>query len=336
MRPDRRRLLAGLLLTPACALANPPAPSAPSAPSAKAAAWPTRPVRVVVPFAPGGGTDIVARALATALGTQLGQPVAVENKPGGATIIGADSVAKADADAHVLLVSGSTTFTVNPALRQRLPYDPARDLLPVARLARAPLVLVVRADAPWKTLPELLAAARAKPGALAHASFGPGSAPQLAAALLALQAGAQFLDVPYKGSAPALTDLLGGQLQFLIDTAASAAPQVRAGTLRALDVLDTRPSAALPDVPTLATLRLPGASFDAWYGLAAPGRLPAAARELLERATQRALSDPAVQAALRQQAMEPAFAGSAALRPLIDEEIARYRMVAARARLVVE
>ncbi|MEK8028847.1 Bug family tripartite tricarboxylate transporter substrate binding protein [Pseudaquabacterium rugosum] len=306
--------------------------------SARAAdpAWPTRPLRIVVPFAPGGGTDIVARALAGALGAQLRQPVAVENKPGGATVIGADSVAKADADAHVLLISGSSTFTVNPALRSRLPYDPMRDLAPIARLTRAPVVLVVRADAPWKTLPELIAAARARPGGLAYASFGPGSAPQLAGAILGLQTGAQFLDVPYKGSAPALTDLLGGQLQFLIDTAAATAPQVRAGALRALAVLDTRPASALPEVPTLAQLKLPGAAFDAWYGLAAPGKLPEAARATLERATQAALADPAVQATIRQQAMEPAFVGRAALRPLIDDEITRFRMVAARARIVLE
>lgn len=299
-------------------------------------AWPARPVRIVVPFAPGGGTDIVARALAGVLAARFKQPVTVDNKPGASTIIGADSVAKADADSHVLLVSGSTTYTVNPALRKKLPYDPMADLAPVAMLARAPLVLAVQASAAWKTLPELLAAARAKPGSLAYATFGPGSAPQLAGALLGLEAGVQWLEVPYKGSGPALTDLLGGQLQFMIDTIASAGPHIQSGKLRALAVLGTTRATALPAVASLADLQLPRAAFDAWYAMAAPVRMPAAARARLENELRAAMAEPTLQAAIRQQSMEPAFVGSAQLRQLMDEEIARYRMLGHRARIVVE
>ena len=321
MNPTRRALCLAPLLLPLAAQAD---------------TWPSRPIRIVVPFAPGGGTDIVARALGAALSARLKQPVAVENKPGGGTVIGADAVAKAEPDGHVLLVSGSTTFTVNPALRPRLPYDAQRDLVPVAMVARAPLVLVVSASSPWKTLPELLAAAKARPGGIAYATFGPGSGPQLAGALLGLEAGVQWLEVPYKGSAPALTDLLGGQLQMLIDTAASSGPQVRAGKLRALAVLGPARTATLPEVPSLTELKLPGAAFDAWYAVAAPGRMPAAARQVLEREVKAAMADASLQAAIRQQAMEPVFVGSDALRPLAEGEIARYRMLAHRARIVVD
>jgi len=327
----RRHLLAAALLpwTTAPAWAQP-------ASASPASTWPRQPVRLVVPFPPGGGTDIVARALASALSSRFQQPVTVENKPGASTIVGADSVAKAAADSHVLLVSGSSTFTVNPALRKKLPYDPQKDLHPLALVALAPLVLVVRADAPWKSLTELLAAARSKPGSLAYATFGPGSAPQLAGSLLALEAGVQWLDVPYKGSAPALSDLLGGQLQFMLDTAASAGPQVAAGKLRALATLGARRVDKLPDVPALPELKLAGAVFDAWYGVAAPASMAAADRVALEAALRQAMADTAVQAALRQSAMTPSFIGSQALRPLIDQEVARFRMVAHRARIVVE
>ena len=307
-----------------------------AAPALAETGWPKRPVRIVVPFPPGGGTDIIARALAGALAERLGQPVAVENKPGAATLIGADSVAKSDPDGHVLLISGSTTFTVNPALRRKLPYDPARDLIPLAMLARAPLVLVVRADAPWKTLPDLVSAARAAPGRIAYATYGPGSGPQLAATLLALEADVRWLEVAYKGGAPAMTDLLGGQIQFVIDTVASAGPQIRAGKLRALAVLDRARTPVLPDVPSLADARMPGAAFDAWYALAVPGRMPTDARVGLERALRATLADPSVQSVIRAQSMEPAFVAGDALRSLVDDETARYRMVGHRAGIALD
>lgn len=325
----RRHLLATSLLPWAS-----PAAWAQTAPAA--GSWPRQPVRLVVPFPPGGGTDIVARALAGALSSQWQQPVTVENKPGAATILGADSVAKAGADSHALLVSGSSTFTVNPALRKKLPYDPQKDLPALGLVALAPLVLVVRADAPWKSLPELLAAARAKPGGLSYATFGPGSAPQLAGSLLALEAGVQWLDVPYKGSAPALTDLLGGQIQFMLDTAASAGPQVAAGKLRALATLSAKRLENLPEVPTLPELKLAGAVFEGWYGVAAPAAMAPADRQRAEAALRQAVADPQVQAALRRAAMAPLFVGSQALQPLIDQEVARFRMVAHRARIVMD
>lgn len=333
----RRHLLAATLLPWASApVWAQPVATAPGASATLASPWPRQPVRLVVPFPPGGGTDIVARALASVLSSRWQQPVAVENKPGASTILGTDSVAKAAADSHVLLVSGSSTFTVNPALRKKLPYDAQKDLHPLGLVALAPLVLVVRADAPWKTLPELLAAARAKPGGLSYATFGPGSAPQLAGSLLAMEAGVQWLDVPYKGSAPALTDLLGGQIQFMLDTAALAGPQLAAGKLRALTTLSAKRLDGLPEVPSLSDLKLGGAVFEGWYGVAAPGAMVQADRQAAESALRQAVADPQVQAALRRSAMTPLFLGSQALKPLVEQEVARFRMVAHRARIVLD
>lgn len=321
----RRHLLVALLAT------------LPLAPAVQAQdTWPSKPLRLVVPFPPGGGTDVVARALSDALAARLKQPVVVDNKPGAATLIGADAVAKAPTDGYTWLVSGSTTYTVNPALRKKLPYDPQRDLLPVAMIAKAPLALVVRANAPWNSLDELVAAAKAKPGDISYASFGTGSGPQLAAALLGLAAGIQMLEVPYKGSAAALTDVIGGQVQVGIDTVAAAAPQVKAGKLRALAIIGSVRSTQLPDVPTVAELKLPDAVFDAWYAVALPGRTDAALRQRIERELKAVMAKPALQAGIHAQGMEPVFVGSDALRTLIDAEVARYRMLAHRARIVVE
>lgn len=299
-------------------------------------AWPARPLRLVVPFPPGGGTDIVARALGDTLAARLKQAVVVDNKPGASTLIGADAVAKAAGDGQTLLVSGSTTYTVNPALRARLPYDPARDLVPLALIARAPLTLVVPAASPWKNLNDLLAAARARPGEVSYASFGPGSGPQLAAGLLGLAAGVSWLEVPYKGSALALTDLIGGQVQVGIDTVAATAPHVKSGKLRALAIVGAARSPLLPGVPTVTELKLPEAVFDAWYAVAVPGRTDAELRKRIEGELRAAAAVPALQDTIRAQGMEPAFVGSDALKGLVDGEVARYRMLGHRARIVME
>jgi tripartite-type tricarboxylate transporter receptor subunit TctC len=293
-------------------------------------------VRIVVPFAPGGGTDIVARALAGSLAARLKQPVVVENKPGAATIIGTEAVVRAEPDGYTVLLSGSTSFTVNPALRAKLPYDPVRDLAPVGIVTRAPLVLLVGADAPWATLADLIAAARARPGALNYATFGAGSGPHLAAALLEQAAGVQLQGVPYKGSAPALTDLMGGQIQIGIDTAAAASPHVKAGKLRALAVLGPGRSSVLPQVPTIVAAGYPDATFDAWYAVAVPAKVPQAVRDTLERAIAASMAEPALQQQMKAQALEPMFAGPAAMRARMEAEIAQYRALAHRAKIVVE
>lgn len=293
--------------------------------------WPSRPVKLVVPFSPGGGTDIVARAIGQKLGTRLGQPVVIDNKPGASTIIGTDTVVKAEPDGHTLLISGSTSYTVNPALRSKLPYDVATDLAPVAIVAQAPLVLLVNAASPYAKLADLAKAAKAKPGALTYATFGAGSAPHLSGALFAQAIEARLQDVPYRGSAQSMTALLGGEIDMAIDTVATAAPHVRSGKLRPLAIVGGTRSSLLPDVATVTELKLPEATFDAWYAVAAPVRTPAAVLKRLGTELSAVMADPQLQAQMRAQGMEPVALGSTAMRTLMEKETPRYRALAHRA-----
>ena len=293
--------------------------------------WPAKPVRLVVPFPPGGGTDIVARAMAVKLAAQFKQPVVIDNKPGASTIIGTDAVAKAAPDGYTLLLSGSTSYTVNPALRAKLPYDPMKDLAPIAIVARTPLVLVVNGNSPWKSVNELIAAAKAMPKSVRYATFGSGSGPHLAGELFALAAGVQLQDVPYKGSSQSTIAVIGGEIEMGIDTVAGVAPHVKSGKLRALGIVGPTRSSLLPDVPTMAELKLPEATFDAWYGFAAPARTPAPVLARLQHDVTATMADPALQAQLRAQGMEPVAIGSVAFRAQMEQEIARYLALAHRA-----
>ncbi|MDM0027711.1 Bug family tripartite tricarboxylate transporter substrate binding protein [Variovorax saccharolyticus] len=299
-------------------------------------AWPAKSVKLVVPFPPGGGTDLVARAMGQKLAERLRQPVVIDNKPGASTIIGTDAVAKAAPDGYTLLLSGSTSYSVNAALRAKLPYDPVHDLAPIAIVARTPLVLVVNANAPWRSVAELVAAAKAKPRGIRYATFGSGSGPHLAGELLALAAGVQLQDVPYKGSSQSAIALIGGEIEMGIDTVASVAPHVRSGKLRALGIVGATRSSLLPEVPTLAELKLPEATFDAWYGFAAPARTPQPVIDRLVRDVGATMADPALQAQLRAQGMEPVMIGAAAFRSQMESEISRYRALAHRAGIAPE
>ena len=298
--------------------------------------WPQRTVRIVVPFPPGGGTDAVARALGQKLSARPGKPVVIDNKPGASTIIGTDSVVKAEPDGYTLLVSGSTSYTVNAALRPKLPYDPLKDLAPVAIVARAPLVIVVSANSPYKEMTALLAAAKAAPKTINYATFGSGSAPHLVGALLEQAAGVRLQDVPYRGSAQVMMGLIGGEIQFAIDTVASAAPHVRAGKLRALAIAGNERARALPNVATVQELKLPGAAFDGWYAVSAPSRTPAAIVDKLGKEVEAAMRDTHLQEQIRAQGMEPVFVGPKAMHATIEDEIGRYRALAHRAQIVVE
>jgi len=319
----RRQILAGT----AAALA---------VPAFAADAWPSKPIRLVVPFPPGGGTDIAARIIADRLAHHLGQPVVIDNKPGAATAIGVAAVAAAPADGYTLLLSGSSSYTVNPAVRAHLSYDPFRQLTPIAMVARAPLVLITGAGSPYKTLKDLLAQAAANPGKLTYATFGAGSAPHLAGELLARAAGVKMMPIPYKGSAEAMIGLVRGDVALGIDTMASALPQVRGGKVIALATVAQKRSPLLPGVPAYGELGMSAGLLDAWYAVAGPAGLPAPVQQKLLTALTATLSEPAVRSKLAQQSMEATLLGPQALRTVMDEELTRYRAVVAKSGMQVD
>jgi tripartite-type tricarboxylate transporter receptor subunit TctC len=293
--------------------------------------WPQKPIRLVVPLAAGGGTDIVARMIGQALSQQLGQPVVIDNRPGASTLIGTEIVARARPDGYTLLLAGSTSYSVNPALRAARAYRPSRDLALIAIVARVPLVLVVGSAAPWNSLTELIDGAKARPGRIRYATFGTASGSHLTGELFALAAGIQLQDIAYRGSSQALVGVMGGEVEMGIDTVASVAPYVHSGRLRALGVMGAAPSSLLPGVRTLAEQGLPEASFDAWYGIAAPPRTPAPVLATLTRAIVETMASPALQAQLRAQGIEPTMVGADAFMAQIEKEIPRYRALAHRA-----
>jgi tripartite-type tricarboxylate transporter receptor subunit TctC len=231
--------------------------------------YPSRPVRLVVPFAAGGPNDIIARLVGGRLSEALGQPIVVENRPGAGGNIGTDFVAKAPPDGYTLLSAGPGSLIINPLLGS-VPYDTARDFAPVSLMASAPNVLVVHPSVPAKSVKELIELARARPRQLNYASGGPGSTPHLSGALFAVMAGIDIVHVPYKGTGPASADLLGGQVQMAFFGIPPLLPHIKSGKLRALAVTGMRRSPELPEVPTMHEAALPGYEVSPWYGLLAP------------------------------------------------------------------
>src|SRR5471032_2363206 len=237
------------------------------------ALYPDRIVKIVVPFAPGGGTDVIARTLAQEMARDLGATIVIENKPGAGTIIGTQAVAVSEPDGYTLLM-GTFSHAVNPSLNTRLPYDPHRDFAAVALVARSFNVVVVNPKSPIKSIADLIAAAKASPGKLSYGTFGTGTSAHLAGELFKDMAKVDLTTVPYKGAAPAITDLIGGQIQVMFTTVASAASQIEAGQLRALAVTSAERSPAFPDLPTVAEAGVSGYSAESWYGLFAPAKTP--------------------------------------------------------------
>ena len=291
---------------------------------------------MVVPFPPGGGTDLVARAVGQKLAERLGQAVVIDNRPGASTVIGAEAVSRAPADGYTLLLSGSTSYTVMPALKRKLSYDPLKDLLPVAMLARTPLLLVVPASSPFKTLADLLAAARAQPGAIRYATYGPATAPHLAAVLLAQTAQVQMQDIPYKGSAQAATALLSAEVECGFDTLASAGPHLRSGGLRALATPSPQRINAWPEVPSFSEMKLSAACYEGWYALALPANTPADIASRLSLELQAIMASTALQAQLQRQGLEAVFLDGPALQKTMQEEITRFRSAGERSHLQLE
>jgi len=246
---------------------------------AGAQAWPAKPVRIVVGFPPGGTNDLLARILAPRLAETLGQQVLVDNRGGANSIIGTDHVARSAPDGYTLLLN-SVVMAINPALHRNLQHDPVADFAPIGLLATGHLVLVVHPSLPARSVKELIALARARPQDLSYASSGSGGSPHLAMELLKVSAGVQILHVPYKGTGPAFTDLLGGQVTVMFAPILPAQPHVRAGKLRALAIGSAARTPSLPDVPTVAEAALPGFEASGWFGMFAPARTP---REIVDR-----------------------------------------------------
>jgi tripartite-type tricarboxylate transporter receptor subunit TctC len=244
------------------------------APSARAQTYPERPLRVIVPFPPGGPTDIVARPLAAQLGEALKQPVVIDNRGGSGGSVGADAVAKAQPDGYTLLVGTVGTAAINVSLYRSLPYDPIGDFTPIALLAAAPVAVVVNASTPIASLADLVAQARADPGRISFGSAGNGTPGHLTGQIFAAAASIQLTHVPYRGSAPAVTDLIAGTIPLMFDPVQSVLPHIRAGRLRALAVSSRMRAGVLAEVPTVAESGFPGFETAAWWALFAPARLP--------------------------------------------------------------
>jgi len=273
-------------------------------PLASAEAYPTHSVRLIVPFPAAGTTDILARAIAEKLSSALGQQFVVDNRPGAGGNIGADIVAKAPPDGYTLLMGTVGTQAINPSLYAKMPYDAQKDFAPVVLVAGVPNVLVVNPQLPVRTVPDLIRLAKEKPGAINFASSGNGTSIHLSGELFKSMTNVQMAHIPYKGSAPALTDLIGGQVQIMFDNLPSALPHIKAGKLRAVAVTSTKRAPALPDVPTIAESGIPGFEASSWFGILAPAGTP---REIVTRINaeaNKALQSPEMKEKLLSQGAE--------------------------------
>jgi tripartite-type tricarboxylate transporter receptor subunit TctC len=300
---------------------------------ARAQAYPTKPIQLVIPFPPGGATDVVGRLIGKKLGERLGQSVVIENRAGAGTIIGAAYVAKAPADGYTLLVSSGSTFTINPAIAPKLPYDPIKSFEPIGLVARVPLMLLANRDVPVNDLKQLIAAVHSAPGKYVYGSFGSGTTAHFAGEMLWNAAGIKLQHIGYKGSAPAMTDLIGGQIPFTVDTLTAALPHLKEGKLKAIAVMGANRATQLPNVPTVAESGFPGFSANTWLALAAPSGLPAQARAKLRQALAETMKDPDIREQLVANGLEPSFEPAEAVSALIESELPRMRAIAQRANI---
>jgi tripartite-type tricarboxylate transporter receptor subunit TctC len=305
-------------------------------PVAQAADFPAKPIKIVVPYAPGGGADSVARIVAKKASEGLGQAIVIENKGGAGAILGTEQVAKAESDGYTLLLGQSGPISINPAVYKSLPYDPVKDFVPITMTTGYPYVMVVNAELPAKTLKEFVALAKSKPGAMNYGSTGVGAANHLVAELFNSKAGIQMTHVPYRGTAPAVADLVGGQLSVVFADPVSALPHIKSGKLRALAVTSLERSPVAPEVPTVAESGYPDFEALAWHGILAPAKTPPAVIRKLNEELVKALSDPATRELLANQAMQPVGNTPEAFAAFIGKDIATWKAVAAAANVKVE
>jgi tripartite-type tricarboxylate transporter receptor subunit TctC len=292
-----------------------------------AQAFPTKPVTIVVPFAAGGTTDILARVIGDALKNELGQPVVVDNRAGAGGNIGAALAAKANADGHTLFMGTVGTHAINQSLYKKLPYDPLKDFAPLTRVAMVPNLLVANPARPYKTVKELVAYAKANPGKVTFGSSGNGSSIHLSGELFNSLAKVDMIHVPYKGSAPAVTDLVGGQIDIMFDNMPSAIQHVRSGRLKAIAVTTAKRSPELPDVPTIAEAGVPGYEATSWFGLFTNANVPAPVVAKLNAAIVKVLAKPEVQKKLAEQGAEPYSEKPEQFAEFIRKETAKWSQV---------
>ncbi|HEU0200544.1 MAG TPA: tripartite tricarboxylate transporter substrate binding protein [Burkholderiaceae bacterium] len=289
------------------------------------AAYPEKPVRIVVPFAPGGGTDLIARTLGAGMAQELKTPVVIDNKPGAGTIIGTDAVARSPADGYTLVIA-TFAHAVNPSLQPKLPYANDTAFTPITLIGRGPNVLVVRTDSPYKTVKDIIDAAKAKPGKLTYASQGLGTSAHLAGEMFTNLAKVQLTHVPYRGAGPAMTDLLGGQVDMFFGTAAAVSTFVDSGKLRAIAVTTPEPSAAFKGVPAIAET-VPGYSVESWYGLYAPAGTPPEVIKKLHEAAKKAARSPEFAKKIEHEGLVVTASDPAELDRYVKAEEARWRKI---------
>ncbi len=303
---------------------------------AAAQGFPARAIHIIVPFTPGGSSDVLARAVGAEIGHTLGQPVVIDNVPGAGGSLAGEKAAHAPADGYTLFMGHIGTLAINPALYPKLGYDPVHSFAPVAWVARVPNVLVVNPSVPAKSLKELVALAKARPGSLAYGSGGNGSAAHTTMEYLKMQTGISLLHIPYRGTAPSIADLLGGQVQALFTGVPALLPHIKAGRMRALSVSSPKRLPVLPDVPTVAESGIPGTrdfEADQWYGLVAPAGTPANVVTLLNQHVNKALESPEVRARMANEGADPTPATPQAFGQLIAREIPRWARVVKSAQI---
>ncbi len=290
--------------------------------------WPTRPVRIVVGFAPGSATDILARVVAERFTRTLGQPFVVENKPGAGGSVGAEQVKNAAPDGYTLVAAGSGPFGINPAIYSKLPYDPLRDFELIGNIVLTPQALVVGTQTPYATLKDFVAAAKAKPGEIAYASLGSGSTSHLTMEAFLAAAGLKLNHVPFKGSSDAHTQIIGGSVPTMFDTVPGVLAQVKNGKLRVLGVAIPQRSPYLPDAPTIAEQGYAGFESVGWIGLAAPAKTPGSILDRLNAEIRSMLQDPAVKARIDQLAFTPVGDSRQEFTAFVRSEISKWSKVA--------
>lgn len=286
--------------------------------------YPSKPITLVCPYSAGGNADQRSRQIGRFISAALGQPVLVDNKPGAGGNIGTDAVAKAKPDGYVIGMGNFAPLAVNPTMFPKMTYDPAKDLIPVCLIERGPLVLMVNPKSPWKSVKDVIAAAKANPGKLSFASGGLGGSHHLSAELFKSIEGLDITHIPYKGGAPATTDLMGGQVDMMFEQMYAAAPSIRAGKLRALAITSKTRSPLFPDLPTMIEAGVPGFEVQNWQGLIAPAGTPPAIIKVLNEATNKALADPAIREQMLGQGNEIGGGTPEQFALLIKSEAAKW------------